>query len=74
MLEILLLAVCIWLFAKVAKLAFKMAWGTTKICVSLLLGIVGPLAVWGLAVAGGAVLVVAACLLGLAFGVLRRIV
>ena len=74
MLEVLLLILFCWLLFKAVGLAFKVAWGTTKIIASILFAIAVPLLVVCLLFAGGVVLLVPVGLIGAAFGLLKKCV
>lgn len=74
MLELIMTIVFCWLFFKAIGLAFRVAWGTTKIIASLLFAIAVPLLFVCLAFAGGIVLLVPLALVGLAFGLLKACV
>jgi len=74
MLEILTVVLFCWLFFKVLGLAFRVAWGTTKIIASLLFALAVPLLVLCLLFAGGIVLLLPLALMGIAFGLLKTIV
>lgn len=74
MLEFLIVILFCWLFIKVIKLAFKVAWGGAKIIASILLAIAVPMLVGCLMFAGGILLLVPVALIGIAFGLLKAIV
>ena len=74
MLEVLLLVLFCWLLFKAVGLAFKVAWGTTKIIASILFAIAVPMLVVCLLFAGGVVLLVPVGLIGAAFGLLKKCV
>lgn len=74
MLELLFVIVFFWLFFKALGLAFRVAWGTTKIIASLLFGIAVPLLVVCMIFAGGIVLLLPLALVGIAFGLLKACV
>lgn len=74
MLEILTVILFCWLFFKALGLAFRVAWGTTKIIVSLLFALAVPLLVVCLLFAGGIALLLPLALVGIAFGLLKAIV
>lgn len=71
MLEILTVILFCWLFFKALGLAFRVAWGTTKIIVSLLFALAVPLLVVCLLFAGGIALLLPLALVGIAFGLLK---
>jgi len=74
MLDLLLIAAFCWLFFKVLKLTFKVAWGTAKIIASLLFAVALPLLIFCLVFAGGIVLMMPLALMGIAFGILKACV
>jgi len=74
MLDILITVLFCWLFFKAIGLAFKVAWGTTKIIASLLFAVAVPMLFVCLAFAGGLLLLVPLALIGIAFGLLKAVV
>lgn len=74
MLDILLVVLFCWLFWKAAGLAFRVAWGTTKILASILLTVALPLLGVGLIFAGGVLLLIPIVLIVLAFLLLKAYV
>ena len=74
MLDILITVLFCWLFFKAIGLAFKVAWGLTKVIASLLFAIALPMLVCCLIFAGGLLLLVPLALLGIAFGLLKACV
>jgi hypothetical protein len=72
MLEILVSLVSLWLFIGSIRLAFKLAWGTTKIVASVLLALAVPVLILCLVFAGGAVIFVPALLIAGAFALLKK--
>ncbi len=74
MLEILTVILFCWLFFKALGLAFRVAWGTTKLIAALLFAVAVPLLVVCLLFAGGIALLLPLALVGLAFGLLKAIV
>ena len=74
MLEILTVVLFCWLFFKAIGLAFRVAWGTTKLIASLLFAVAVPLLVVCLVFAGGIALLLPLALVGMAFGLLKAIV
>lgn len=72
--EILLVIAFCWLFFKALGLAFRMAWGTTKVIASVLFGIAVPLLVVCLMFLGGIALLLPLALVGIAFGLLKACV
>ena len=71
MLDILITVLFCWLFFKAIGLAFKVAWGLTKVVASLLFAIALPMLVFCLIFAGGLLLLVPLALIGIAFGLLK---
>lgn len=74
MLEVLLTVLFCWLLFKTVGLAFKVAWGTTKIIASVLFAVAVLLLVVCLVFAGGIVLIVPVALIGAALGLLKKCV
>lgn len=74
MLDLLLVFVFCWLFFKTLGLAFRVAWGTTKLIASALFAIAVPMLVACLIFAGGLLLLVPLALIGIAFGLLKACV
>ena len=74
MLELFAVVLFCWLFFKALGLAFRLAWGTTKILVSLLFALAVPMLVAGVLFAGGVLLVLPLILVGIAFGLLKAVV
>ena len=72
--ELLITIVFFWLFFKALGLAFRVAWGTTKIIASLLFGLAVPLLLVCMLFAGGIVLLLPLALVGIAFGLLKACV
>ena len=73
MLEILTVILFCWLFFKALGLAFRVAWGTTKLIASLLFALAVPMLVVCLLFAGGIALLLPLALVGLALGLLKAI-
>lgn len=73
MLDILITVLFCWLFFKAIGLAFKVAWGTTKIIASLLFAVAVPMLFLCLVFAGGIVLLLPLALIGIAFGLLKAV-
>lgn len=71
MLEILLVILFVWLFIKALGLAFRVAWGTTKIIASVLFAVAVPLLGVCLVFAGGLMLLIPVALIGIAFALLK---
>ena len=74
MLEILAVILFCWLFFKAIGLAFRVAWGTTKLIASLLFALAVPMLIICLIFAGGIALLLPLALVGIAFGLLKAIV
>lgn len=72
MFEVLVTLLSIWLFAGSVRLAFKIAWGTTKIIASVLLAVAVPVLVLCLIFASGVVLLLPVALIAGAFGLLKK--
>ena len=71
MFELLTLVLFVWLFFKLLGLAFRMAWGTAKITVSILMTIGSILLICCLLFAGGILILIPAAILGIAFGIVK---
>ncbi len=71
MLDIIILFLCFGLFFKILRLAFRMAWGTAKIAVSILMTIGSILLVCCLLFAGGILILIPAVILCIAFGIVK---
>lgn len=74
MLDLIIVILFCWLFFKALGLAFRLAWGTAKIIVSILFAIAVPMLALCLIFAGGLLLLVPLALVGIALGVLRACV
>ena len=74
MLEILSVILFCWLFFKAIGLAFRVAWGTTKILASLLFAVAVPMLVAGVLFAGGILLLLPLILVTIAFALLKTVV
>ena len=74
MLDLIVIILFCWLFFKAIGLAFRAAWGVTKIVASVLFAIAVPLLFVCLAFAGGIVLLAPLALIGIAFGLLKEVV
>ena len=74
MLEILTVVLFCWLFFKALGLAFRVAWGTTKVIASLLFTVAVPLLVVCLLFVGGIAVLLPLALVGIAFGLLKAVV
>lgn len=71
MLDILCVVLFGWLFIKAAGLAFRVAWGTTKLVASLLIAIALPVLGLCLVFTGGLLLLVPIVLVGIGFAMLK---
>ena len=71
MLEILFTVLFVWLLMKTIGLAFRVAWGATKIVASILFSLAIPLLVLCLIFAGGLLVLLPLAMLGAAFGLLK---
>jgi len=74
MLEFITILLFGWLFVKVLGLVFRMAWGGTKLIVSLLMAIAVPMLIGCLLFAGGLLLLIPVAIIGIAFGILKACV
>ena len=74
MLDILITVLFCWLFFKAIGLAFRVAWGTTKIIASILFAVAVPMLFVCLVFAGGIALLLPLALIGIAFGLLKAVV
>ena len=66
MMELIMTVLFIWLFFKVLGLAFRAAWGMTKILASLLFVLAVPLLIGCLIFAGGLLLLIPLAMVALA--------
>lgn len=73
MMDLLLIVLFCWLFWKALGLAFRAAWGMTKILASLLFVLAVPLLIGCLLFAGGLLLLVPVAMVALAAGLLKAI-
>ena len=73
MLEFLTVILFCWLFFKALGLAFRVAWGITKVIAALLFTVAVPMLVICLVFVGGIALLLPLILMGLAFGLLKAI-
>lgn len=74
MLDILTVILFCWLFFKAIGLAFRAAWGVTKIIASILFAVAVPMLFFCLLFAGGVLILVPFALVALAFGLLKAVV
>lgn len=73
MLEILAVVLFCWLFFKAVGLAFRVAWGTTKLIATLLFALAVPMLIGCLLFASGILLVLPVALVGIAFALLKAV-
>ena len=71
MLELLTIAIFIWLLVKAVGLAFKLTWGVTKIAASILIGLAFPVLIVCLVFVGGIALLVPIVMIAIAAGILK---
>ena len=74
MLDLIITVAFCWLFFKAIGLAFRVAWGLTKIVASLLFIAAVPLLIVCLVFAGGLLLLVPMAMVGIAFALLKACV
>ena len=74
MLELLSVILFCWLFFKAIGLAFRVAWGTTKLLASLLFAVAVPMLIAGVLFAGGILLLLPLILVAIAFALLKAVV
>ena len=74
MLELLTIAIFIWLLVKTIGLAFKLTWGAAKVIASVLIGLALPVLIICLVFVGGIALIVPIAVIGIAFGILKACV
>ena len=74
MLDIIMVVIFCWLFFKAIGLAFRVAWGATKLIASLLFAIALPMLIACLVFAGGLFLLIPIALIAIAFAMLKAIV
>lgn len=72
MLEAVVLIAFCWLFFKAVGLAFKAAWGVTKLLASVLFALAVPLLIGCLLFAGGILLLIPVGMVAAAFGLLKK--
>lgn len=72
MLEAVVLIAFCWLFFKAVGLAFKAAWGITKLLASVLFALAVPLLIGCLLFAGGILLLIPVGMVAAAFGLLKK--
>ena len=71
MLELLTIAIFIWLLVKAVGLAFKLTWGLAKIVASILIGLAFPVLIVCLVFVGGIALLVPIVMIAIAAGILK---
>ena len=71
MLELLTVAIFIWLLVKAVGFAFKLTWGIAKIAASILIGLAFPVLIFCLLFAGGILLLVPLLMIAIAVGILK---
>ena len=71
MLELLTVAIFIWLLVKAAGFAFKLTWGVAKIAASILIGVALPVLIVCLVFVGGIALLVPLGMIAIAVGILK---
>ncbi len=71
MLELLTIAIFIWLLVKAVGLAFKLTWGVAKIVASILIGLAFPVLIVCLVFVGGIALLVPIVMIAIAAGILK---
>ena len=74
MLEILTVAIFIWLLVKAMGLAFKLTWGVAKVIASILMAVALPVLIVCLVFVGGLALIVPIAVIGIAVGILKACV
>lgn len=74
MLEFFVTILFCWLFFKAIGLAFRVAWGTTKLLASLLFAVAVPMLIAGVLFAGGILLLLPLILVAIAFALLKAVV
>lgn len=74
MLELLTIAIFVWLLVKAIGLAFKLTWGAAKVIASILIGLALPVLIICLVFVGGIALIVPIAVIGIAFGILKACV
>lgn len=72
--ELLFSILFFWLFFKALGLAFRIAWGVTKIIASVLFAIALPLLIGCLVCAGGVLILIPVVLVAIAFWILKACV
>lgn len=71
MIELLTIAIFIWILVKAIGLAFKLTWGVAKIAASILIGLAFPVLIVCLVFVGGIALLVPIVMIAIAAGILK---
>ena len=71
MIELITVAVFVWLMCKAVGLAFKLTWGIAKVAASILMILATPILILSLLFAGGIALMLPILLIGIAVGILN---
>lgn len=71
MLELLTIAIFLWLLVKAIGFAFRLTWGIAKIIASILIGLAFPVLILCLIFAGGIALLVPLVMIAIAAGILK---
>ena len=71
MIELLTIAVFIWLLVKTAGFALKLTWGVAKVVAAILIGVALPVLIVCLVLVGGIALLVPLGMIAIAVGILK---
>lgn len=71
MIELLTIAIFIWILVKAIGLAFKLTWGVAKIAASILISLAFPVLIVCLVFVGGVALLVPIVMIAIAAGILK---
>ena len=71
MIELLTIAIFIWILVKAIGLAFKLTWGVAKIAASILISLAFPVLIVCLVFVGGIALLVPIVMIAIAAGILK---
>ena len=71
MIELITVAVFVWLMCKAVGLAFRLTWGMAKVAASILMILATPILILSLLFAGGIALILPILLIGIAVGILK---
>lgn len=71
MIELLTIAIFIWILVKAIGLAFKLTWGVAKIAASILISLAFPVLIVCLVFVGGVALLVPIVMIAIAAGFLK---